>query len=133
MTAAAAAPGADAVWSDLRGDAGAAAGATAGPAAQTGGFSAPGQVDTAGPGFSGNATGPADTPGDGFITPGTATPAGTAAGAGAAAGSSPSRGASADAEHSAISAAERENMYRMYSHHVEVNSTAVTLSNKRLQ
>lgn len=41
--------------------------------------------------------------------------------AAAAAGASPARGFSADAEQSAgISAAERENMYRMYSQHVEV-------------
>ena len=39
-------------------------------------------------------------------------------------GAAPSREASADAEHSGVSAAERETMYRMYSHHVEVGHSA---------
>jgi hypothetical protein len=39
-------------------------------------------------------------------------------------GAAPSREASADAEHSGVSAAERETMYRMYSHHVEVGGNS---------
>jgi hypothetical protein len=115
--AAAATPGSDAVWHGLGGDAGAAASDPSAPA--DGGRAAA-------PGAGAPAAAAAAAAAAGTSSPFTGTAGAEAAAPGAApGGAAPSRGTSADAEHSAISAAERENMYRMYSHHVEVGHTTL--------
>ena len=112
--------GSDAVWRGLGGDAGAAAASPAAAGADPTISSGREAAADAGAGASSPAAAAAGSP-----RPGSGAPGALAASAGGTPdGAAPSREASADAEHSGVSAAERETMYRMYSHHVEVGRSA---------